>query len=163
MVIMHTVAVGRVGNVGPAQRAHLTTAHSCHEQPRAPRARRIDPLAFEGDLVGLAPAPRQQVAGGRWPARPRGSDSPNGRACPRPRSEAVRRYPASTSAKPRKEQTPGEPSGFLLVLLVTGEERAVAEPLETQEAVVENDVADLVGHVVSGINGLKTSRGHQGA
>ena len=63
--------------------------------------RRLRPAvgAIEGDLVvGLdaAPAVPRAMAGREiQPGRPR---IPNGRACPRPRSEAVRRYPASTRA-----------------------------------------------------------------
>ena len=49
--------------------------------------------------------------------------------------------------RPRKEQTTGEPSRLLFLLLVAGQERDVAEAFETRESVVEDDVADLVGDV----------------
>ena len=43
------IAVGRIGDVGPAQHAHLTPPHPRHEQQS--RDHRIEPPALEGDLV----------------------------------------------------------------------------------------------------------------
>ena len=73
----HPVAVGRVVDVGPAQRAYLAPAHPAHEEE--PRDHRIEAAALEGDLLGLATAaaPAGLVAGGedggevRRPERPR--------------------------------------------------------------------------------------------
>ena len=60
----HPVAVGRVGDVGPAAGAHLAPPHPGHEEE--PRDHGVEAAALEGDLVGLdaaAAAPRP-VAGG---------------------------------------------------------------------------------------------------
>ena len=90
------VAVGRIDDVDPAQGAHFAAPHSGHEQQ--PREHRIETPTIEGDLVGLdtAPAPPRPVAGGEHGGQIR--EPRTAAPCPRPRSPAVRRYPASTRA-----------------------------------------------------------------
>ena len=58
-----TVAVGRVGDVGPAEGAHLAPAHPGHEEE--PRNHGVEAAVLEGDLVGLdaAAATPRPVAG----------------------------------------------------------------------------------------------------
>ena len=57
------VAVGRVGDVGPAEGAHLAPAHPGHEEE--PRNHGVEAAVLEGDLVGLdaAAATLRPVAG----------------------------------------------------------------------------------------------------
>ena len=103
------VAVGRIDDIGPAQRAHLATPHPRHEQQS--RDHRIDPPPLAGDLVGLAAATAPAAAGGPVASTAARSETPNGRAWPRPRSPAVRRYPASTRAV-RSPAGAGCPASF---------------------------------------------------
>ena len=58
------VAVGRIGDVGPAQGADLAPPHAGHEEQS--RDHGIEAAALEGDLVGLdpQPAPTRAMAGG---------------------------------------------------------------------------------------------------
>ena len=71
----HPVAVGRVVDVGPAQRADLAPPHPAHEEE--PGDHGVEAAAVEGNLLGLAAAPARLVAGGedsgevRRPERPR--------------------------------------------------------------------------------------------
>ena len=46
-----------------------------------------------------------------------------------------------------KEEAPGKPSSLLFLLLVAGEERDAADPFETREAVIENNMSNLMGDV----------------
>ena len=50
----HPVAVGRVGDVGPVEGAHLAPPHPRHEEE--PGDHRVEAAAIEGDLVGDPPA-----------------------------------------------------------------------------------------------------------
>ena len=89
------VAVGGIGDVGPAQRAYLAAPHPRHEQQS--RDHRIDPSALEGDLVRLdtAPASPRPVAGGehgrqvRDPERPRLPPPPIAGECGRARATGI--------------------------------------------------------------------------
>ena len=73
----HPVAVGRVGDVGPVEGAHLAPPHSGHEEE--PCDHGGEAAALEGDPLGLgaAASPARPVAGGedggevRGPERPR--------------------------------------------------------------------------------------------
>ena len=67
----HAVALGRVGDIDPAQCADLAAPHPGHEQQY--RGHRVDTPALEGDPVGLDATGRGGAARGRWRARRPGS------------------------------------------------------------------------------------------
>ena len=100
------VAVGRIDDVGPAQRANLAAPHPCHEQQS--RGHRIETPPPEGNLIGLdaAPAPTRPVAGGehggqvRDPERARPGPAPDRR-----RSAGTRPVPGP-AARQRERPCP---------------------------------------------------------
>ena len=70
------VAVGRVGDIGPAEGVHLAPPHPGHEEES--RDHGVEPAALEGDLAGLdaaAVTPRP-VAGGEDGGQVRGPEPP---------------------------------------------------------------------------------------
>ena len=85
----HAVAVGRVVDVGPPEGAHLAPPNPGHEgrSPPMTASRRPRSRATWPDST-LRPRRRGRWQVARTTAR---SAAPNGHACPRPRSPAVRR------------------------------------------------------------------------
>ena len=73
------VAVGRVGDVGPAEGAHLAPPHPGHEEK--PRDHGVEAAALEGDILGLDAAPGTLAKRRRRPP-PRTAAPAPGRAVP---------------------------------------------------------------------------------
>ena len=113
----HPVAVGRIGDVGPAQRADLAAPHPGHEQQSGDH--RIDPPPLEGNLVGLdaPPATPRPVARGehgrqiRDPERPRLSSPPitGGPPVAGPAPGPSVRRPGSVGRRASRGSTPRRP------------------------------------------------------